>query len=468
MNGTATRVGWREVVRPEWIPSLTVMLGGILLHSMNVMLVATVLPSIVDDVGGAPLMSWAMSAFLASSIVAATCTGAVTARVGARGAFALGAAIFGVATLACALAPSMAFFIGARTLQGLGGGVLAAVSYVLVRQTFPERLWPRVFALLAGVWGISVLVGPLVGGVFASLGDWRSAFFTVAGIGIVLSLVVLRVLPRTGAAGERSALPLGRVGLLCAAIAAISLAAIMDASAAKGGLIALAVALFALMVVFDRRAEQPLLPGDAFSLRTQTGLAIWAALLVSVSFTVLPTYTPLFLQRLHGFDPLAAGYSVATASLSWTVTAILVSGVGPHGQRRLIVLGPTAMALGLGGIGLFAPEGPAAAMIGSMALTGCGMGACWAFLASRVMSGAREGEEDVAASSIATVQQSGFATGAALAGLAANVAGLADGASLPAVAAAAGAVPVALAVVAAVAAVVSLRLAFVPRGPARE
>ncbi|WP_125182721.1 MFS transporter [Minwuia thermotolerans] len=464
-------MGWREVIRPEWIPSLTVMLGGILLHSMNVMLVATVLPSIVEEVGGAPLMSWAMSAFLASSIVAATCTGAVTARVGARGAFALGAAIFGVATLACALAPSMPAFVAARAVQGLGGGVLAAVSYVLVRQTFPERLWPRVFALLAGVWGISVLVGPLVGGVFASLGDWRGAFYTVAGIGIVLSLVVLRVLPRPrreASEGDRIRLPAGRVALLCAAIAAISLAAVAGGSGAKAGFIVMAIGMFAAMVAVDRRSKQPLLPSDAFSPVTMTGLAIWAALLVSVSFTAMPTYVPLFLQRLHGFDPLSAGYSVASASLSWTLTAIFVSGVSAEGQRRLIVIGPSLMAVGLTGVAVFAPSGPPPGIIASMMVVGCGMGSCWAFLAGRMMSGAREGEADIAAGAIATVQQSGFATGAALAGLAANVAGMAGGDSAEAVAAAALLTPAALACIAALGALAAFRLSLLPDRPATE
>jgi MFS family permease len=70
------------LLRREWIPALAVLLGGVLLHSMNVLLVATVLPSIVDEVGGAELMSWPTTAFLASSIVAATCTGLLTALTG--------------------------------------------------------------------------------------------------------------------------------------------------------------------------------------------------------------------------------------------------------------------------------------------------------------------------------------------------------------------------------------------------
>jgi MFS family permease len=149
--------GWVALLTPEWIPSLAVLLGGVLLHSMNVLLVATMLPSIVAEVGGAALMSWPTTAYLACSIVAATCTGLATAAVGPGRAFAGGALVYCVGTLLCAFAPAMGQVIAGRFVQGGGGGLLSAVAYVVVRGTFPESLWPRVFALLASVWSISVL-----------------------------------------------------------------------------------------------------------------------------------------------------------------------------------------------------------------------------------------------------------------------------------------------------------------------
>ena len=94
-----------DAAQAEWLPLLAVLLGGVLLHSMNVMMLATVLPSIVEEVGGAALMSWPTTAFLASSIVAATCTGRLTARFGARSAFAVGALVFGAGRAALRAGP---------------------------------------------------------------------------------------------------------------------------------------------------------------------------------------------------------------------------------------------------------------------------------------------------------------------------------------------------------------------------
>ena len=177
MSEETAKTGWSALLRPAWLPAVAVLVGGVLLHSMNVLMLATVLPSVVDDLGGAALMSWTSSAFLASSIVAATCTGYLTAILGARTVFCTGALIFGLGALTCALAPSMVQVVAGRFVQGFGGGLLTAMAYVLVRSTFPENLWARGFALLSGAWSLSILVGPLVGGVFARYGDWRGAFF---------------------------------------------------------------------------------------------------------------------------------------------------------------------------------------------------------------------------------------------------------------------------------------------------
>src|ERR1700719_861703 len=189
---------WRALLVAQLALPLSVLLGGVLLHSMNVLITATLLPSIVSDVGGSNLMSWPTTAFVASSIVAATSTGIVSSVVGSRRAFCGGAVIYAAGAILCALAPSIGLVIAGRFVQGLGGGLLSALAYVLVRNVFPEALWPRVLGMLSGVWSITVLIGPLIGGVFASYGHWRGAFVTVAGMGCLLGPAALFTLPADG------------------------------------------------------------------------------------------------------------------------------------------------------------------------------------------------------------------------------------------------------------------------------
>jgi MFS family permease len=425
MSGQAEEVGWLTLLRPEWIPSLAVLVGGVLIHSMNVMLLATVLPSIVGEVGGAAVMSWPTTGYLASSIVAATCAGLLTSVIGAGRVFAAGALMFGAGALVCAFAAAMSHVIAGRFVQGFGGGLLSAVAYVIVRNVFPETVWPRVFGLLSGVWSISVLVGPLVGGIFARLDNWRGAFFAVAALGGVLALGSVRALPWTPGAGpgKTPRVPAGRVGLICAAIAAVSVASIVDAPAGKVALIALAIASLVAMLRLDRVAAARLLPGDAFSLRSATGLGLWIVLLLSIAFTPLNIFVPIFLKTLHGFDPLAAGYTVAGTSMAWTIAAVAVAGLSADWSARMIIAGALVQGAGLLGMAIVMPSGPVGLIFPAIALIGFGIGSCWAFIAQRVMRGARPGDETVAASSVATVQQTGYALGAAMAGLVANVSG---------------------------------------------
>ena len=323
----------------------------------------------------------------------------------------------------------MSHFIAGRFVQGFGGGLLSAVAYILVRSTFPEPLWPRVLALIAGAWSVSILLGPLAGGLFAHHGEWRGVFIGVTVLAVLLAAAALGTLPRAQREIGTALPPVpgARVALICLAIVALSSAAVMDAPVAKAGLIALTLAALAAMLRLNRTASVRLLPSDAFSLRSVTGVGLWSALLLSISYSPLQIFIPLFLQTLHGFEPLGAGYTVASSSLGWTIAALAVAGLSNVWARRMLVLGPATMAIGLLGVGVLGPSGPIAGLLLGIALVGLGIGMCWAFVAQRVMGGAAREEATIAASAMPTVQQVGLALGGAAAGLVANVAGLSAG-----------------------------------------
>lgn len=464
-SGSGEGTGWGALLRRNWIPVLVALVGGVLLHSMNVLMVAAVLPSIVADVGGVAMMSWPTTGFLASSIVAATCTGHLTARLGPRIAFCGGAMVFGIGALVCAIAPSMEIVVAGRFVQGLGGGVLSAMAYVLVGRVFPQPLWPRVAALLSGAWSMSALVGPLVGGAFATWASWRGAFYTVVALAMLLVLVALRALPRAhadGAAASR-AIPVLRVAMICVAIAVMSAATIASLPAMKVAFFAGSVAMLVAMLLIDRRAPAPLFPSDAFSPGSITGLAMSLALLVSIAYSPLSLYMPVFLQMLHGFSPLAAGYVVAGASMGWTVSSLVFAGQTGRGADRLLWAGPAAMMVGLAATALLMPVRPVFFLPVAIALVGLGIGACWGFAVQRLIGGARPGETDLAASSVATVQQTGFALGAAAAGIVANLAGLGAGLRLDALARASVWVPGGFVLVACAALLAGHRLTMLVR-----
>ena len=341
MQHDPAALGWRSLFRREWIPTLAILLGGVLLQSMNVLMLTTVLPSIAADLGGVSMLSWPTTAYLASSIVAASCAGMLAATLGARAVYCTGALTFALGAMLCSLAPTMGWVVAGRLVQGFGGGLETAVAYVLMRSTFPEQAWPRTIALMSTSWSMSVLLGPLVGGLFAHFGSWRGAFVTAAAVGVALASCAFFILrpDATSRGSSRPKAPLGRVALIVLAIAAASGTSVVASALAKTALIAAAVASLALMLRLNRSAPVRLLPSDAFSWRTQTGLGLWLALLLCITFSPLQLYMPMFLQQLHGLGPLAAGFTVASASLAWTAGSLATAGVrAPWPDRLMLIL----------------------------------------------------------------------------------------------------------------------------------
>jgi hypothetical protein len=223
-------------------------------------------------------------------------------------------------------------------------------------------------------------------------------------------------------------------------------------------LIVLAIGFLAAMLRLDRKAPAPLLPSDAFAVTTPAGLGLWLLVLVAVAYSPLQIFIPIFLQSLHGLDPDSAPATASPAPRSagrwprcWSPAR------SRSGATGFIALGPVVMLVSLVAAGMVAGHG---ALLLCAAITGigAGIGVCWAFVSQRVMSGARKGEEATAAASVPTVQQMGFALGAALSGLAANGAGFTVDLAHQAMVHVAFVVPVCLAVSAALGIAVALRL----------
>lgn len=451
--------GWSSLFRREWLPTLAVLLGGVLLQSMNVLMLATVLPSIVGELGGTAVLSWPTTAYLASSIVAASCAGVLATSIGARTVYCIGVTTFGLAALICSEANAMGWIVAGRLVQGFGGGLEAAVAYVLIRRTFPEAAWPRTIALMSTSWSVSVLLGPLVGGLFAQFGNWRYAFLASAAAAGALAMAAFFILPAaTSHRAPGARVPFGRVALICSAIAATSIASVAASLPLKTGLIVAAIIALAAMVRLNRSAPAPLLPRDAFCLTTQTGIGLWLALLLCIAFAPLQIYMPIFLQQLHGLDPLEAGFAIACASLAWSTASLSLAGIAEPWPNRLMQTGPLTMCLSLIGMAILTAHGTIWLLIVAIALLGGGIGQCWPFVAHSIMQGAKAGDEVVAASTVPTVQQMGFALGAAIAGVVANACGLSGAGADDGMIRAAALVPLGFVVPAILAALMGWRL----------
>ncbi len=417
---------WREVfARGYRAPLVTVSLG-VGLYALNAFLVATALPSAVKDIGGVELLSWSVAVFLVMAIVGGASASLLKARHGARLALLASGLAFFLGTLVAGLAPSMPVLLAGRALQGLGEGVISALSYALIPAFFPSRLVPKVFGVEAVVWALAASGGPLVGGILTELISWRWALLVSAPLSLIFMALVRRVVPAEPAAAVGGGgVPLLRLAGIGGAILLVAAAGLLAHWLAAGA-VALAVLLLVAMVWLDRRCPVQLFPSDAFTLKTTVGAGLWVVLLMPLAQAGTMVYMAYLIQVLLGAGPTLAGLMNATLALSWSGVAILVADrAGARRAAHLIRLGPGCLLLGFACHGLAFHLGSSWMVVLAQIALGAGFGSSWAFLSQAIMEAARPGERDRAAGLVPTVQSAGYALGAALAGLVANASGLA-------------------------------------------
>src|SRR5215510_2961474 len=169
---------WGALFRHGRMAHTLLLTLGVGVHAIDVFIIASVLPSVVADIGGAAFYTWSTMLYVVVSILGTACSGFIRARCDLQRAYIAGALVFLTGSAGCAVAPSMAWLLLARVAQGLGGGMLIALSYGMVGELYPADLRSRAFSLISGMWGTAALLGPTVGGgVFVAIGWWRGAFW---------------------------------------------------------------------------------------------------------------------------------------------------------------------------------------------------------------------------------------------------------------------------------------------------
>ena len=424
--------GFSAVFRPQYRARALVVAGGIVIHAINVFIVITVLPSIVQEIGGLPYFAWNTTLYVLASVLAGGFAARILPAIGARAHYRGALALFALGSAICALAPSMPVLLIGRLIQGLGAGSLSALSWTMVRALFPEPLWPTAISVISASWGIATTLGPAFGGLFAGPGVWRWAFWTVAAIAPVLWVLVETALPRDLAPAPRPTRPMAHLNL---ALLCLSVLGVSFGSAGTGvgrNALGLAIALAGLggFVWLEAHGRRRLMPAGACN--PTTGLGITFAAMMAVVIAVnTEIFVPYFLQTLHGLAPVHAGYLSALMSFGWTAGSMAVSGAPPHITPRWMTAGPIVQAAALAGLALLTPTAFMTGQTGLLGLClfaqGVGIGICWPHVCAGVYRFAPDSEQDLAAASITMVIMLSNALGSALAGMVSNLAGLAEG-----------------------------------------
>lgn len=421
---------WGDIFRGRnGIHSLA-LAGGTALHATNVYLVTTIMPSVVQDIGGLTYYAMNTTMFIMTSIIGAVIAGHLAQRFGGKRTYIGALLLFAIAALICATAPTMRVLILGRTLEGLAGGVLVSMAYILIPHAFEERLWPRAIGMISAMWGIATLSGPAIGGIFAEYSTWRWAFWSLQPAVLILAIVVLLWLPSGSKQRDpQTPLPLPRLTLLSFSVLALSVAGIIYIPWQQATLVAAGCMALALIVHFDRRASSKLLPTGAYAPTQLRAIYITMSLLAAVS--TVEVYIPFFLQKLHGYTPLQAGYLTSVMAGGWSLGSILSSSFNEKLGRKSVRFGPLLMSLSLLSFAWVVQQqtgfdqglGFLFFLLNLLGI-GMGIGTAWPHLLTYLLHSAPKEEGALASSSISTVQMYAMAVGSAFAGLIVNTAGV--------------------------------------------
>ncbi len=431
MSATAPASGsWADVLGEGRLPRFALICLGVWLNAADSLITATIMPSVGRSLGGYPYFGWATAGYLLGSVLAGASSGVLALRFGLRSATAAAALLYAAGCALSAVAPEIFGFLAGRILQGIGGGWVVGLCSVAIGLLFANRLLPRVYSAISSVWGIAVLVGPLLGGLFADAGSWRAVFWAFAVQGVAVAAAARIMLPAEATDGH-GAVAWRQLGLIAIGVTLIALADLAGDFARTAALTALGVAAFLLALRLDGRSTVRLLPRGSGDLRTPHGAGYATMFLLNAAAMGLPVYGPAILQTLRGLSALFAGYVVGAEALFWTAASLPVAGLTGRWPGRLIRLGVVTVFVGLSLCALVFDDSHLVWAVIACGVVGSGFGLSWAFISQGIL-GALADERAIGGAGIATVRLTGAAAGAAMAAAIANLVGFAGGFTVPA------------------------------------
>ena len=412
----------QELSRSRRLLVLAICCMSLLIVGLDTTIVNVALPSIHRELRASVSgLQWTIDAYtlvLASLLMLA---GSTADRVGRRRVFQLGLAVFSLGSLLCGLAPSLGTLIAARVLQAVGGSMLNPVAMSIIRNVFED---PRERAQAIGMWGavfgLSMALGPVVGGALVDAFSWRAVFFVNVPIGLAGMLLANLYVPESRAESRRRLDPAGQL-LVILGLAALTYAIIDGPHAGWTsprtlGVFALAVVSLAALIPYELRRDQPLLEVRFFRSAPFSGASAIAVLTFAGvgGFLFLNT---LYLQDVRGLSPLDAGlYLLPMAAMILICAPISGRIVGSRGPRVPMLIGAAAMLGGALMLTRLSPTTPVAYLLGSYFLFGIGNGLINPPITNTAVTGMPAAQAGVASAVASTSRQVGMTLGVAVIG----------------------------------------------------
>jgi EmrB/QacA subfamily drug resistance transporter len=398
------------------------VLLGMLLAALDQTIVATALPTVVADLGGAGHQSWVVTSYLLASTIVTAIVGKLGDLFGRKAVFGIAVLFFFAGSVLCGMAGSMGMLVASRALQGIGGGAIMVTATALIGEVVPLRDRGRYQGALGAVFGVTTVVGPLLGGFFTDHLSWRWAFWINVPVAIVVLIVAAVAIPPLGRRG-RAVIDYAGIVFVGLGASGLTLATSWGggtyawSSPVIVGLFAGSALALAVFVWVESRAAEPILPIRLFR---SPVFAVCCVLSFIVGFAMLGalTFLPTFMQFVDGVSATVSGLRtlpmVAGLLLTSMGSGAIVSRTGRY--KIFPVAGTAVMAVAFVLLSRMDAATPMIVQSLYLFILGTGIGMCMQVLILIVQNTSRFSDLGVATSGVTFFRTIGSSFGAAIFG----------------------------------------------------
>ena len=354
MNPSTQQTAEIDDRRHRFLVTIAIFLQ-VFLSALDTTIIGTAMPTVIAALGGLNLYSWVFAVYMLTSTVSTPISGKLSDQISRKKLYLTGIAGFVISSWLCGLAQNMTMLIIFRAMQGLAAGAMIAVSLGLIAVLYPPEKRGRMQGLLASIWAITSMFGPLIGGFVVEHFSWRWSFYLNLPIGVAAWFFVKQYLHEDSRAVSESPPRQVQIDYLGAIILVAGVVSfLLSITNETHSALAWRLALFALSLVFlfiffqiERRAADPILPLNLLRRREIAAANLTTFVTAFGTFGMI-MFAPLFVQGALLGSPSQAGMVLIPFSIGWALGS-LTSGhaVNRFGYRTLALTGTIIMTIGL-------------------------------------------------------------------------------------------------------------------------
>ncbi|WP_349533927.1 MULTISPECIES: MFS transporter [Leuconostoc] len=329
---------------------LVAILIATFMTSIETTIITTALPTIVSQLNGLSYQSWVFAMYLLTAALTTPIYGKLADKIGRKPVFLIGLTFFSVGSLLCGFANSMGSLVLFRALQGIGAGAIMPITFTMIADLFTYEERSKMLALNNTAWGISALLGPIMGGYIVDNLGWHWVFFINVPLGLIVFLIILSTYQEQKTKIEK--LRLDFRGIASLSMLLLSLLLLFQGLAVSkinwmsifilGGV---TVVSFAFLTRTENSVADPIVPIKLFK-NQLFFIQIFTALLLSAIQIAFQTYFPMWLQSIYSASPSVAGLAVTPSPIMWLFSSFLVGSlVKRFAPKYIAILLITLMAL---------------------------------------------------------------------------------------------------------------------------